>query len=282
MTNTTTTAAGFVGPAELGPLILEPVSALSIAFNPAVSTVVYITQATNAYRFPRVAADPTAQWVNEGDEISPSDATLDEDTVVPSKVAGLSIITSELAADSNPAAAQVVGDGLARDISRKVDTALVGNVASPAPPGLGAQSGTQTYVNAGAFGSLDFAAQAISKAESVGATVTAFITSPAVALQLATIKIATGYNAPVLGMDATSATSRNVLGVPLVVTPFGMPANTLYAIDGSRIFTVVREDIVVDSDASPFYTSDRVAVRAIMRVGFGFPHPASVVKVSTS
>jgi hypothetical protein len=50
-------------------------------------------------------------------------------------------------------------------------------------------SGVQTYSNAGAFGNLDFAAQAISKAETVGATVTAFVTSPATALALATIKI---------------------------------------------------------------------------------------------
>ena len=48
-----------------------------------------------------------------------------------------------------------------------------------------------------------------------GAQTTAFVTSPAVALLLATIKQATGSNQPVLGLDATSPTSRSVLGVPL-------------------------------------------------------------------
>jgi hypothetical protein len=89
----------------------------------------------------------------------------------------------------------------------------------------------QTYVNASAFANLDFAAQAISKAETVGATVTAFVTSPATSLALATIKQATGSNQPVLGTDATSATNRQILGVPLFVSEF-VAANTLWAIDG--------------------------------------------------
>jgi hypothetical protein len=31
-----------------------------------------------------------------------------------------------------------------------------------------------------------------------------------------------------------------------------------------------------------FFTSDRVAVKATMRAGFGFVHPQSVVKVTTA
>jgi len=31
---------------------------------------------------------------------------------------------------------------------------------------------------------------------------------------------------------------------------------------------------------SVFFTSDRVAVRAVCRVGFAFPHPGAVVKVT--
>ena len=49
---------------------------------------------------------------------------------------------------------------------------------------------------------------------------TAFVTSPASALALATIKQVTGSNQPVLGLDATSATSRSILGVPLYVTQY--------------------------------------------------------------
>jgi HK97 family phage major capsid protein len=236
------------------------------------------TRGTN-YRIPIVTADPTASWVAEGAEITPSDPTLAELTVTPPKVAGLTIISSELANDSTPAAAQVVGDGLARDIARRIDQAFFGSMSSPAPSGLGALSGLQTYVNASAFANLDFAAEAISKAETVGATITSFITSPATALALAKVKQATGSNAPLLGLDATSATSRQLLGVPLYVSQY-VAANTLYALDSSRTWLVVREDATVEVDKSVYFTSDRVAVRAIMRAGFGFTHAASVVKVT--
>lgn len=143
-----------------------------------------VTTSSTGYRIPIVSADPTASWVAEGAEITPSDPTLQELTVTPPKVAGLTIISRELADDSNPSAAQVVGDGIARDIARRIDQAAFAGLASPAPAGLTTLSGVQTYVNGTAFANLDWAAQAISKAETVGATVTAFVTSPATALAL--------------------------------------------------------------------------------------------------
>ncbi len=42
---------------------------------------------------------------------------------------------------------------------------------------------------------------------------------------------------------------------------------------------VVREDAYAVADASPFFTSDRTAVRATMRLGFGFPHESAVVRI---
>ncbi len=274
---TSTTNTRGILPDDTGPLLVQPFMAESVAAT--VSTVV--TTANNRYRIPTVTADPTASWVAEGDEIIPTDPTLTELTITPAKVAGLTIVSRELADDSDPAAAEVVGQGLARDIARKVDQAFFGAAAAPAPSGLGALSGVQSYVNASAYGNLDFAAEAISKAETVGATVTAFVTNPATALALAKVKTATGSNEPVLGKDATSATSRQILGVPLHVSP-SVAANTLWALDSSRVWLVLREDTTVEADRSVFFTSDRVAVKAVMRVGMAFPHPASVVKVTTA
>ncbi len=272
---TSTADVGGILPDAFGPLVVQP--ALDASVFAQIATIV--TTPSTHYRVPIVAEDPTAAWVAEGDEITPDDPTLEELTVTPPKVAGLTIISRELADDSSPAAVQVVGDGLARDIARRIDQAAFAGLASPAPAGLTTLSGVQTYVNAGAFGNLDFAAEAISKAEQVGATITSFITSPATALALAKIKQATGSNQPVLGLDATSATSRSILGVPLLVSQY-VAANTLWAIDSSRVWLVVREDTTVEADRSVYFTSDRVAVRAIMRAGFGFTHPQSVVRVT--
>jgi len=272
----TSTGVGALTPDDYAQLVVQPALAASV-FAQAATTV---TTPAARYRIPIVAADPTASWVAEGAEIAPSDPTLQELVVTPAKVAGLTIVSRELADDSNPAAAQVVGQGLARDIARRIDQAAFAGLAAPAPAGLNTLTGVQTYVNANAFTSLDFAAQAISKAETVGATVTAFVTSPAVALALATIKTTTGSNQPVLGTDATSATGRRILGVPLLVSQF-VPANTLWAVDSSRTWLVVRDDAKVEADRSVFFTSDRVAVKATMRAGFGFVHPQALVKVTT-
>lgn len=274
---TTSTGADALLPDEYGPLVVQP--ALDASVFAQIATTV--TTSATEYRIPVVSADPTAAWVAEGAEITPTDPTLRELVVTPPKVAGLTIVSREMADDSSPAAAQVVGDGLARDIARRIDQAAFAGLAAPAPAGLSTLSGVQAYVNANAFATLDFAAQAISKAETVGATVTSFVTSPATALALATIKEATGSNKPVLGADATSATSRQILGVPLYVSQF-VPPNTLWAIDASRVWLVVRDGATVEADRSVFFTSDRVAVKATMRAGFGFVHSQALVKVSTA
>ena len=272
---TTTSDVGGLLPDTFGPLVIQP--ALKASVFAQVATTVR-TDST-IFHIPVVTADPTAAWVAEGAEITPSDPTLTELVITPPKVAGLTIVSRELADDSDPAAAKVVGEGLARDIARRIDQAAFAGLAAPAPAGLATLSGVSTYVDAAAFGNLDFAAEAISKAEVVGATITAFVTSPATALGLAKIKQGTGSNQPVLGVDATSATSRKILGVPLFVSAY-VAANTLWAIDGSRTWLVVRNDATVEADRSVYFTSDRVAVKATMRAGFAFAHPASVVKVT--
>ena len=113
----------------------------------------------------------------------------------------------------------------------------------------------------------------------VGAQITAFVTTPAVALLLATFKTISGSTIPLLGQDGTKPGARTISGVPLYVSP-SVAANLIWCLDSSRNFVVIREDSTVDADSSAFYTSDRVAVRAIMRVGFGYAHAASVVNVS--
>jgi len=123
----------------------------------------------HALPHPHCDGRTTASWVAEGQEISPSDPTLQELVVTPPKVAGLTIISRELADDSNPAAAQVVGDGLTRDIPRRIDQAAFAGLRAPATAGLSTLSGVASCVNASAFANLDFAAEAISKAEVVGA-----------------------------------------------------------------------------------------------------------------
>ena len=112
---TTTTNTRGILPDDFGPLVVQPFMDVSMAAQVATT----VTTSANRYRIPTVTADPTAAWVAEGAEIPISDPTLAELTVTPAKVAGLTIVSRELADDSNPAAANVVGMGLARDLARR-------------------------------------------------------------------------------------------------------------------------------------------------------------------
>jgi HK97 family phage major capsid protein len=134
LTATTSNTAALLSPEQVEELLVLPILASSVALDPRVSTVVRLTGST--YRIPKVSADPSASWVAEGAEIPASDLTTNELVITPSKVAGLSVITSELAEDSSPEATTEVGAGLARDISRKIDAAFFGGVAANTPSGL--------------------------------------------------------------------------------------------------------------------------------------------------
>jgi HK97 family phage major capsid protein len=265
---------------DLGPLVVQPVSRQSVA----ISTSTNVTTDGHTFRVPIVTDDPAAAWVAEGTDIPASDAVLSEITVTPAKVAGLTVVSRELAEDSSPAAAQVVGDGIARDIARKVDQAWFGNLAAPAPPGLLSLTGIQTVT--GSFANLDTFAEAISLAEQVGAQITAFVADPQTVLALSKIKTGTSSNEPLLGQDATAAGQRRILGVPLLSSPAIARTGTasefgrVWAYDRSRVWTVLRSGVTLDVDRSRYFESDRVGVRSTMRVGFAFPHPASVVQIT--
>jgi HK97 family phage major capsid protein len=276
MTLLDSTAGGILRPEDVGPLIVQPVSLASRAF--AVSTVV--NTASKDYRLPIVAADPSAGWVAEGQEIPVTDADIDELIVTPRKVAGLTIVSRELANDSSPEATEVVGQGLSRDIAKKVDAAYFAAHTTNGPDGLHALADVTSIDATGALADLDAFAEAIAESENVGGTITSFVASPAVALELAQLKQfgATGSNVPLLGVDPSQPTRRLVQGVPLIVSP-ACSDNVVWAIPQQYSYVVLHDDVTLDVDASPFFTSDRVAVRATLRVGFGFPHPASLVAV---
>jgi HK97 family phage major capsid protein len=269
-----TPAAVGLLPEEIDALIVQPVTRLSVAMQ--VATVVQ----TGAHdlRVPQVIADPTASWVAEGAEITASDADLDEIIITPKKVAGLSIISRELADDSSPEAQSVVGDGLARNISLRVDQAFFGNTTTNGPSGLLSLAGIQVVDTGAAIANTDVFADALSKAEDVGATITAFCANPATVLALAKVKKQTGSNEPLLGSDPTQPTQRVVLGVPLFSTP-AIAAGTIWAIARDRVLIAVRQDATLDVDASAYFSSDRIGIRSTMRVGFGFPHEQAVVRL---
>lgn len=264
---------------EAGPLIIEPLEAESLAMR--VTTVVNTDG--RDYRIPLITEDPSADWLDENDEIPLSEQAADSVTVTPAKIAGLSVIPNELANDTSPEAADMIGQGLARDIGRKLDLAFFGAKpasGSPQPGGLDSLT-TETVINADPTLGTDAFVDALAAAESVGAPVDAWVTDPATAKALAKLKQGTSSNLPLFGTGATNGIQRDVLGVPLFVNP-NVLAGTVWGVPKSRVFTVLRQDVTIDVDKSRYFEFDQTAIRAVLRVAWGFPQPQSVVKIKKS
>lgn len=270
----------YLGVTEVGPLIVKPVEAASLALQ--LTTVVNTAGAS--FRFPRITSDPSAAWIAENAEITASEATADDVPVTPKKVAGLSIISNELANDTSPEAAGVIGGGLARDIARKVDQAFFGTApgnTNVQPGGLEYLAATVESIAADPAAGIDAFIDAIAAAEALGVTLDAFVTDPATARALAKLKVGTGSNLPLFGVGATNGIERNVLGVPLHVSPY-VVAGTAWGIPKARVFSVLREDVTLDIDSSAFFTKDQTAIRGIMRIGFGFVQPEAIIKIKAA
>jgi HK97 family phage major capsid protein len=276
---TTVNASSILSPAQVAELIIKPLLAESIAGRVLTPRPI----ATHDFRIPVVSADPSASWVAEGQEIAVSDPDIDEIEVTPSKLAALTIISQELADDSNPAAQEVIGAGILRDLSRKTDQALFTATTTNGPGGLPGLSGISTVSAGSAYANVDAFSDALYTAAAYNGAITAWVTNPATAMALAKVKESTGSNKPLLGPDPATPGQRQILGVPLLTSPYVTTTNSpVWAIPQAQTFFVVRETAEVEADRSVFFTSHRVAIRAIVRAGFGFPNPPAIVKISTS
>ena len=275
----TANSGALLRPEVVEDLLVKPVLAASIATDPRVATV--LRTDASFVRFPVVQTDPTAAWVAEGAEIPVSDLTTDEVNVEPKKVAGLTVVTSELAEDSSPEAQAVVGAGLARDIARKLDDAFTGTGGGVVPAGLAslisAILGGDLAIGT-APTNLDGLADALALSRAQGANPTSILVNPTTLNTFSKLKESTGSNKYLLESDPAKPTGKVVFGVPLVPST-SLPTATMYVVDSSRIYTVVRRNAEVKADGSVFFTSDRVAVRATMRANFGFVHTASIIRV---
>lgn len=267
-------------PDQTGQLVVEPVNQESVAI--AAVGSVGTADHVNAYRVPIVKADPTAAFVAEGAEIPTSDQVLAEVADTFHKLAGLTIVSREMANDASPDVAQQIGLGLARDIARKLDAAFFGKRGTDtlAPRGLGDLTGVSAVDAGAAWSNADPFSDAIYGAEQVGASLAAFVANPADAKLLAKLKTGAGLNSQLLQPDATQPTRRQIAGVPMLVSP-AVTAGTVWGLPaGGLVVIAVRSDVELLRDESVYFTSDRVAIKASMRVTTLFPHEAAIQKVS--
>lgn len=281
MTLNSSSGAAILRPEDVQALVIQPLITSSVAMQ--VSTVVQT--GSHSTRFPIVVSDPDSAWVAEGAEIPVSDPDVDELDVIPSGLKGLVVVSNELVADSDPTALDVVGQGLVRDLRVKLDSAFLGNTVSNGPNGIESLAGV-SETTLSFDGSLDVVAEAVSLAENAGAPTVhpdglpnfSLVANPTDVLALSTAKVSEDSHQPLLGPDATQVTGRSALGVPIFSAP-ACDQGTAWLVPRDRVFVVLRDDPEVVSDPSPFFSSNRTAIRAVLRVGIAFPHEAAVVRV---
>jgi HK97 family phage major capsid protein len=159
-----------------------------------------------------------------------------------------------------------------------LDAAFFGSTVAHGHSGLESLPDVQLVNAGGSIADLDVFAEAISKAERVGATLTAFVMNPDMMLTLATLKVATDWNQPLLGIDPSSPTKRSAQGVP-VHWSAAVPSGRIWGIPKAKVFAVLRLPVSVVTDRSAYFSSDRLGVRCVTRFGFAFPHQAAIIKI---
>ena len=226
--------------------------------------------------FPLWVSDPTVAWYNELDPITATDGTSGEVVCTPARRLASPAHLIELA-DEEPAIADQIGAALANQIAEAVDTAWLANTTAKANSGL--LSLAYSSVDTGAIASvanLEPFIAARFRAQTVGAELTSWVTSPATAEALSKLKIQTGSNQTLLQFVDDGLV---VAGLPVYVSPKVDALTLAWGIPKERVVTVLRKGTeVVRSKDSGFY-NDAVDIRAIARVGFAFPQPAAVVRL---
>lgn len=259
-------------PEDYGKLLDLVIAEKSVAFR--AGTVIRTDSET--IRFPMLKADPAVGWYAENTQISLTDPTTDELVVTPKAVKGLTQISNEAASDSNPAVADQIGRGLARNIAKKIDAAFFGNTVTNGPSGLLSLTGINV-VDTGTvtLTSLDPFHEAKAAALADGADLSVFILAPDVALTLAKAKTATGSNQ---GLFDNVGDGVTLAGVPVLVST-DVAAGNAWGVDGSQLLVVQRTGTTIARSSDAAFDYDAVQVRGTARVGFGFANPAGVVRL---
>jgi HK97 family phage major capsid protein len=276
MAMTTGGSSAILTPSQVEQLVILPLIAESVAAH--ASQVININ--SHSVKFPRVTQDANASWTLENTEIATSDVVTDELTCTPSALKALSVVSNELMADSSPAAATVVGQSIVRDLRREVDAAWLTATTTNGPSGLPSLT-TSVASAGGAWSNFDWAQAAISACETLHSSLTNWVTSPATALALSNVKqfSTVGSNVPLMQPDPTRPGSRVIAGIPVLVSP-SCAADTIWGVPQQHCMLVLRQPATVVSDGSALFTKDSTAIRAVLRIGFCFTYPLTVVKIS--
>lgn len=220
-------------------------------------------------RVPFVSDDVTADFVDEGADITAADPTLDELEFATGKVAVLTKVSRE--AYSKRGIVGLLSTSLRRSVTTKADATFLGSAVPP----LGLAS-TVGVIDAGTLGvNLDAIHDAITACQLNGGNPTALLMDPASWGVIMNLKAATDSNQSLV--DANSPTLANL---PRYVSNH-MPSGTLLVVDRSQIITAVGM-VALSTSEHRYFEADSLALRVTWRIGWGIVRPDRHAKVTVT
>lgn len=263
-----------LSPEERSELIIGPLQREALALR----TTRVLQTSRDAVQVPLLTEDVPTDWVAEGQELPTGEPDVREVTLRPAKLAALTSISSELAEDSEPGAAELIGQSIARSLRSKLDMSFVSAAGGGLP-----SAGVFTTATAGAAlgASLDAVSDAITTVEAAGGTADVIVMSPSVWGRVRKLRTEDTANTPLLGVEGQPAGQRTLFGVTVFVDAT-VPDDTIGVWDSSAVAVALRRDVKVETDTSVYFSSDNVAVRATLRAAWAVLDPARVVTVDAS
>lgn len=263
-----------LSPEERAQLIIQPLERDSLALR----TARVLRTIRDQVQVPLLADDVPTDFVAEGAELPQGEPVVNEATLRPRKIAAMTVLSSELAEDSEPEAVSLIGQSIARSIRTKLDQAYL-FAATGGLPSPGVLTGT-SIVDGGVLGAnLDAISDAITTVEANGGTANVITMSPATWGRIAKVKTEGTSNAPLLGVDGTPVGERSLFGVPVFVDS-AVVADVIGVWDSNAVAVALRRDVKVESDTSRYFDTDSVAIRATLRADWTVLDPQRVVKIS--
>lgn len=264
-----------LSPEERAELIIAPLERESLALR----TTRVLRTVRDQVQVPLLTEDVPTDFVAEGAELPQGEPMVNEASLRPRKIAAMTVLSSELAEDSEPEAVSLIGQSIARSIRTKLDQAYL-LAATDGLPSPGVLTGT-SIVDGGVLGAnLDAISDAITTVEANGGTANVITMSPATWGRIAKVKTEGTSNAPLLGVDGTPVGERSLFGVPVSVDS-AVVADVIGVWDSNAVAVALRRDVKVESDTSVYFSTDSVAVRATLRADWTVLDPQRVVKISS-
>lgn len=244
---------------------------------------------------PALTADAASGWVAEAGTISETDPTGQTITVTPQKVAALSKVSREFADDSNPGVVDMLLANLQRSIALSVDLGFFqGTGTSNQPTGLANTAGiTVDSTTMGANGSaptnLDFILSNLGVLNGANVDMSKVVIVMHSRTWTELTKLKDSQNRYLLNaVQNGNAPAYSIDGVPVFISNqlsttetqgTSNAASSVYLYDASQVIVVRRETMRLETTKDAFFSTDQIGVRAISRVGFAVPNPASVVRI---